>query len=191
VQLTAEDLRRYYEQNRQTEFSEASKARFRLIRIDWSRVGSEAEARKKAEELITRAQSGADFADLASLSHDEYYAKRGGDVGEIEQNAWREKAVEDAVWQLEPGQVTPKPIAVDKSFYIAKLETKTIGSSRPFESQQVQQTIRGKLEKEQFNALRESFLSNLRKNAIVRQDAHMMDTLLDMAVQQYPRWAAK
>ncbi len=193
IQVSADDMRKYYEHNLDKEFTDRDQAQFRLIKIDPSQMGDEQRAREKAEELRKRAAGGEDFAEMAaSVNHDKRLMKERGDEGWIERGAYRLEKVEKAVWSVQPGQVTPV-VQDGSAFYIAKLEARKMGRVRPFEEEAVQEDIHRKLHAQQFRLMREQIQANLIADAIVRgdpdRDPKMMDPAIEMALQKYARWA--
>jgi parvulin-like peptidyl-prolyl isomerase len=197
IQVTAQDMRRYYERNLATEFTVADRAKFRMIKIEPAKVGDAKVAMNRIQDLRKRAAAGEDFAALAELSTDPILARNGGQLptaggdGFINKGAFALEKVEEAVWALQPGEVTPV-IDAGGAFYIAKLEQKEKGRTLPFEAEQTQETIRRKLESRQFAQMRGEILENLNRNAIVRgdprRDPQMMRPAIDIAMQRYPAW---
>ncbi len=191
IQVSAGDLRRYYEANPK-EFSETAQAKYRLIRIDIAATGGREAALNKAQSVYNRARSGEDFEKLArEVNDDTYLMRNGGNVGGKE--AWMEKGafrldkVEDAVWHLNPGEVSTA-IDTDGAFYIAKLEARKGGRVERFEDPGVQDRIRDILRKQQFNALRDRMRMDLENKAIINWQPEMIKTAMEMVMQQYPRW---
>src|SRR5690606_37395448 len=135
-------------------------------------VGSDHEAAAdKIKELHRKAVAGHDFAQLASDTHDLPTLKaKGGDVGELRKGDFAIRQVEDAVWELQPGQVSDI-IQTRDAYYLAKVEARTIGGTRPFEEQAVQKQIHQQLWARQFSALHEQVLRRLHDQAVVRNDA--------------------
>ena len=88
------------------------------------------------------------------------------------------------------GEVTPV-IDTNDAFYIALVESKTTGTIIDFEDDAVQQKISDILRAEQFNKLRREQLSKLVQNSVIRTDEEMKNTAIEMAMESYPRWAAK
>jgi parvulin-like peptidyl-prolyl isomerase len=189
IQVSASDIRKYYAANVSKEFTENQTAQFILIRVDPRRRGSREAALEAAQKLLARAQAGEDFLVLAASAEndDRTLQRASGKVGPIDRGAFRLVGVEEAVFALSPGQVTPI-IEDTGSYYIAKLVELTGGSVRSFEEPEVQQAIREKLRAEQFRVLREDIARNLEANAAVRVNESMMLTALEMASQRYPTW---
>lgn len=188
VQVSASDMRRFYERNMQRLFSTPDQARFRVIRIAKTSPATLQADRQKIEQLHQRAKAGEDFAELAGAFNDDpILLRNAGDVGLIDRGAYRVGEVEEAVWKLQPGQVTDI-IETRDSFYIARLEQKNLGTTRPFEDQTVQMEILETLRREQFNALRTQEQEKLRRNAIIHPANPSIEPILEMAMQQYAAW---
>lgn len=192
IQITANDLRRFYDRNLASRFSEPEAAFFRVIKIGAQQMGGMQPAKDKIEQIRERAVRGADFAQLASeVNHDPVLKRNRGAIGPegegIQRGSYRLEAVEQAVWKLEPGEVTP-PIQIGQDFYIAKLETKKAGRVIPFDEPSVQAQIHEALRAEQLDALRGRLIKRLEDNAIIHPKPPHYQPALEMAIQQYPRW---
>ena len=189
VQVTAEDMRRYYEKNKATRFTERAGATFRLIKVDTKKTGDRAAALAKAAELQARAGKGEDFAAIArDYNDDPRLRANGGEVGTVERGAFARQAIEDAVWALNPGNVSA-PIEDNNAFYIAKLESKSDGRSREFSDETVQDEIRTALRAEQLAELRDRQRESLMKGAVVTPYPPPIEPLLEIVMQRYPAWA--
>jgi hypothetical protein len=189
IQVTPDDIRRYYDRNLDKEFTERSKIQFRLIKIEQKKIGSRDETITRITEIREKAMT-ADFAELAStVNHDEKLKKDGGNVGFIERGSFRIEEVEKEVWDTPQGEVTDI-IETDEAFYIAKVEQKENGRVRAFEEPVVQAAIANKLRSEQFEVLLAVERAALRDQAVVNYDRDtMLEPAIEMAMQNYPRWA--
>jgi len=190
IQISAEDIRRYY-QDHIRDFSVSAAAKFRVIKIDLQK--DESAAMAKAREVLQRANAGDDFVELASRFNDDPILQ--GNKGAVGENGWMEKdayvneKVEQAVWQLKPGQVTPL-IQVGNYVYIAKLEAIRDGKARTFEDPQVQDAIEQKLRGDQLTKLTKKQTEDLEKNSVIWTNQGMDQVAVDMVMQRYPLWAA-
>lgn len=192
IQVTPQDMRKFYDANFDKLFSERDQAQFRVIKIDPARIGGPdavATAKKRIAEVRAKALAGEDFTTLASSENqDDYLKSRAGDPGGwMQRDSYRIDAVDKAVWALNAGDITPV-IATENAFFIAKLEAKKMGRTRPFEDQTVQDEIYNRLFQQQFSILRDGVLYDLESEAVVRKDPALLDTALDMAMQQYAQW---
>jgi parvulin-like peptidyl-prolyl isomerase len=190
VQITAEDMRRYYERNREKDFTERAQARWRMIKLAGGRAGLAA-AEAKLPAVKARLEAGEPFATVASQVNDDPVLLRGGgDVGMIDRGAYRLEAVEQAAWALEPGQVSP-PVTIGDDVFLVMLEEKKTGQTLPFDDPRVQQAIRETLQREQFTQLRNRAQDELRREAsgAIAVNQEMLRSAMDLAMQNYPRWS--
>lgn len=195
VEITAAEMREFYNQNRQRLFTTHEQARFRLIRIDPRSFGGGAGGRdqaiSRAQALRQRAEAGESFEALASEYNDDERLKRvGGDSGWVQRGAYRLERVEDAVFALQAGQITP--IVEDEgAFFIARLEEYQPGEVRPFEAEDVQRRIEMELQSRHLRALRERDEQRLLEDAIIRENREQFDVALQMAMQKYVQWRSE
>lgn len=190
IHVTADDMRRYYEQNIR-QYAVAAAVKFRVIKLDAATRGH-AQAIEMAKSIYDRARSGADFAELAARDNDDPILKstRGavGIDGWMEKGAYAQEDVEREVWKLKPGQVTD-PIDQGNAIYIAKLEQIRTGKTEPFDDEQLQEKIKDLLWHQQFAELRQQHIQNLMAKSVVNPDPPDMAPLMDMIMQKYPHWA--
>jgi len=200
VEPSADDLRTFYRQNVDKLFTDHAAAVFDLIKIDPANLGGDSAlanrtlAFQKAKEAHDRAAAGANFSTLFT----EYNNDPGlnaltngtGSMGTIQRGSFSIKEIEDAVWNLQPGQVTDV-LEVDGVLYIAKLDSRKEGRVRPFEDEDVQNqisaTIRQQRSAQYYDQDRERLLSE----AIRSVNPQMFQTALDMAMGSYRVWTSK
>lgn len=196
VLVTASDMRRYYNQNRDSLYTRHEELRFRVLKIDPANHGAGSVGRDKAldkiQDLRRRAVAGESFEDLArDYGEDAKWMKdKGGDVGWIKRGAYKLSAIEDAVWKLQVGQVTDV-MEAENAFYLAKLEERKPGGVTPFEAERVQEEIRETLQSQQLRELREIEETRLRQAAIERRNPEQMESVLEMAMQKYAQWTKR
>ncbi|HYO11009.1 MAG TPA: peptidylprolyl isomerase [Tepidisphaeraceae bacterium] len=193
VQVSASDVRTYYDRNREREFAERSTARFRLIKVDIAKSRGIEAATDKIAGLRSRiVNAGEPFESLArAVNDDPRLLASGGDLGApIQKGAFAIEPVEQAVWATPVGGVTPV-VRAGNALYLAKVEHKTEGKQTEFEDDAVQTQIFERLRTEQFRALRQQVQENLVKDAVIRSDADMVNTAIEMAMQNYTRWAGR
>ncbi len=189
IQVTADDQRRYYDQHA-AEFTKPASVRFRLIKVSVQQVGNREKARAKINDLRQRiVEKGEDFASLASITNDAVLAKNGGELT-VQRGAFGVEKVEQAAWAAPVGAVTGVIEAPD-AFYIAKVEDKTKVRVVQFDDELAQRAIKDKLWSEQFRALRQKDQELLRKQALIRADDGMINTAIDMAMENYALWSGK
>ena len=190
IQISADDLRSYYNQNRQKEFSDPGKITFRLIKIDPRTRGGDEAARALASDVRNQATTG-DFAAVArTINDDARLARTGGEEAPIQRGAYRLEKVEAELWNLRVGEVSPV-IEDSGGLYIAKVEERTTGNTKSFDDPAVQNSIRETLWRQQYTKLTGDIEKNLIKNSSVRDSPQMMQTVLEMAMQGYAVWSKK
>jgi parvulin-like peptidyl-prolyl isomerase len=187
IQVTASDIRDYYNQHVDTEFSDAERVKFRLVKVDSVRSGGRTAALNKITDIYKRAKNGEDFTDIATRENDEKMFA-GKDPLEMSPTSFSIAGVREALPKLQAGQVS-EPIEDKGAFYLVKLESRKPGRVRPFEEQKVQDEIRNKLRIEQYRKLRELDFARLMKGAAIRTDEQMAAIALDMAMQKYRQYA--
>jgi parvulin-like peptidyl-prolyl isomerase len=189
IQVTAQDMREFYRLNVDKLFSDKDRARFRVIEVDPETAGGISAAMDKINGLRDRAMHGEDFAALATnFSDDPIFKKTGGsptDPGQwMDRNTFPNDAVDAAIWQIEPGQITPV-LKYNGKLYIAKLEAKHIGSIKPFDDEKVQEQISAQLRQKQATILNEHSREESLANGIIDTSEDRMQITLDMAMQKY------
>jgi parvulin-like peptidyl-prolyl isomerase len=89
---------------------------------------------------------------------------------------------------MNPGDVSD--VIEDRGgFYVVKLVSRVHGGVRSFEDEAVQDEIRQTLRGEQLRKLEQEDVQRLLENAVVRTDPQMIDAAVQMAMENYPRWA--
>jgi parvulin-like peptidyl-prolyl isomerase len=186
IQVSAADMRRYYQEHLKTEFTRPDRARFRVIMVDKRKAGGRPQALGEINRLLDRARSGGkDFAELAAEDNDEDSFKR--PVDWFQRGSFVVKEVEDAVWKLRPGQITDV-IETPDAFYIARLDAHEPGGVLPFGEYDVQRQIEKNLRDRQFAALRAKVQQQLIADAIIRYHPRMIELAVEMAMQKYRYW---
>ncbi len=193
LQVSADEMRHFYLKNVDNLFTEHGEAQFRLIKIDPRAVtGGRPAALDRARMLHDQALHGEDFGTLAErYNNDARLARNKGDVGVIQYGAFRLAKVEEAVWKLQPGQVSDIVEEADGSLYLAKMESRKNGKTLPFEDEKVQRQITLNLQETQMRDMRAKIRDNLLKNAVIRNDPEMMNSAIEMALQKYPAWSGR
>jgi hypothetical protein len=188
IQVTAGDIRDYYDKNVDRKFSDAERVKFRLLKVDNIRSGGKEQAFNKIEDKYKRAKAGEDFMEMAMKENDERMFA-GKEPLEMAPTSFSITKVREALPKLQPGQVSD-PIPDAGAFYLVKLEERKPGRVRPFEEQAVQDECRSTLRLEQYRKLRELDFARLMKSAAIRGDLEMANIAIDMAMQKYAQYAA-
>jgi peptidyl-prolyl cis-trans isomerase D len=132
-----EDLKALYEEQ-EALYNAKEQVRARHLLRTVARDADEAEVervRGEAAAALLRIQNGEDFADVArELSQDPGSAEKGGDLGFFGRGQMA-PAFEDAVFALQPGEMTDL-VRTDYGFHIIRLEERKEAVERPFEEVQ-------------------------------------------------------
>jgi parvulin-like peptidyl-prolyl isomerase len=190
IQITAADMREFYEKNRDTLFTEKDNLTFRLIKIGIKETGSDAAAKAKIDGLAARAARGEDFREIAGSVNDPTLLKQAGLIGPIQRNAFVVEEVEKALWNLEAGQLTPV-IKYQDAYYLAQLDNKKLGRTKAFEEDEVQRKMQESIRGEQFTAMRKEMEATLRKESVIAKNIDMYRNTLEMAMQNYDTWKSE
>jgi hypothetical protein len=206
VQVSADDVRRFYDQNVDNLYAEKSSVRFRAVRINLKPSGKE-KAWATATEFLKKVRSGYDFANLAgspeyndnsmwreNKGYRELVETKDATGKTAREGVWTERGtlaaeeLEKAVFALNPGEISDI-IETRDALYVAKLEEKKGGTVRPFEDLKVQADIRDRMEREQRMALRAKEQLKLRDAKYWSVDKKNLQLTVDMAMQKYSEWA--
>jgi peptidyl-prolyl cis-trans isomerase SurA len=136
---------------------------------------TEAEAKKKVAMLMTRLQSGDDFATLArNYSEQPDTASSGGDLGFIAENSLQgDRQAYEAINRLKVGEYTPPLPAADAGshqifgYRIIELISKEPAGQRQPNDPKVQQAIRDQLRDRREQLLKSAYLESLHDHAKV------------------------
>ena len=196
IQVSPTDIRRYYEQNLSTKYTQMAAARFRLIKISVAERGGIPDATRVIDRVLDQLKGGKDFATLAKFYNDDATLKR--NAGLVGQDGWVQKGsfidddIENAVWKLSPGEYTEKPVQVnrDGTICLAYLDAKKPGAVTPFDDQ-VQKEIRRILETQQLTALDANLRKSLDQQSVRIDVKGGVQLAVQMAMQRYPAWAAE
>lgn len=166
IQVSDREMLEYYDANRAL-FTEESTYRARHIFLKVVKNASNEQIKKvmeKAANVMAEARSGSDFTELArKYSDDPAAAKDGGDLGSFKKGDMLPE-IESAVITMKPGEISDL-VVTPAGFHIIKLEEKSAGSVKPFDSVKgsIEETLYRKKSEERFNQWSEE----LRKGAAV------------------------
>lgn len=135
IHISEKEMRDYYTANL-PKYSEEESFRARHI---FFKTGDKAtpeqiqRARATAMTVLADAKSGKDFAELAkTFSEDPAARKDGGDLGSFKKGDMQPD-LEAAILSLKPGEISDL-VSTPIGFHIIKLESRTAGTAKPFES---------------------------------------------------------
>ena len=128
VEVTREDLQRYYNQHRD-EYRVPDEVQLRLIQVRTPPPGTDGKvdpkaleaAKQKAEDILKKLKAGANFAEIAKKESDDPSKENGGELGWIGRG--RIPDIEDQIFALNKGQ-TSDVLRSALGFNIVRVEDK-------------------------------------------------------------------
>ena len=189
IQISAQTMREYYATAVDRDFTQRAEVTFRLIKVDFVKNGGRDEASKQAQRIIERAGA-TPFSELATtMNDDRRLALTGGLERPIEKDSYHLEKVDKALWETPIGKIAG-PIEDGKAFYLGLVQSRKEAKVQSFESPAVQDRIHQVLWARQFRVLTDQVDDRLRRTqAMVRDSKEMFDTAVQMAMQNYSRWA--
>jgi len=164
ISIPDEDLKKYYDSHKD-EFKTPEMVRVRhiLVKVDQSAPEKDKKAaKKKAEGILKKIKSGADFAKLAAeVSDDPGSKQKGGELGFFPRGKMV-KSFEDAAFALKPGEVSGL-VTTQYGYHIIKLEERKTAGIQPFDD--VKESIRQKLTQDQTKSKVVAFIEKAMKDA--------------------------
>lgn len=146
TKISDEDIKKYYEDNKKEFYEDKVRASHILIStVDENNKplseAKKAEAKKKAEDILKKAKSGEEFANLAKeYSDDKGSGAKGGDLDFFEKGAMVPE-FEAAAWGLKVGEIS-ELVETQFGYHIIKVTDK---SQKQLTFDEVKDTIKDKL----------------------------------------------
>jgi peptidyl-prolyl cis-trans isomerase SurA len=165
VKVSEQDVQNYYRSHEQ-EFGGEPELHVRHIFLPLGEAVPAAEAERiRAEADLVRARiaAGADFATEAKKVSKGPSAAQGGDLGWLRRGTIQ-KALEDAAFALEPGQVSPV-VQAGPGLHILGVEERRLGGGKSFDD--AKDEIRNKLYQQQVESFRGQLINDLKKEAVI------------------------
>jgi peptidyl-prolyl cis-trans isomerase D len=136
VTVTPQEIQDYYRDNEQ-QYSTPGQIKASHILLKTGEGKKEEDVRKRAEALLAKAKSGADFAELATAnSEDDSNKDKGGDLGFFGKGSMVPE-FEQAAFALEPGQISDV-VKTSYGFHIIKLTEKQAESKKSIDEVRTQ-----------------------------------------------------
>lgn len=161
INISEQDMKMYYKSH-QDDFKspEMVDARHILIRVDKSASEeTRREAKEKAELILEKIKSGADFAELASkFSDDPSSRAKGGELGFFARGRFIPE-FEKAAFDLKPGQVSDV-VKTSVGYDIIKVEAKKEPAVEPYEK------VKEKVREQVFKDFKAARISNFVEDAM-------------------------
>ena len=132
-----------------------------LIRV--SGVLDDAQAKAKAHDVWQALNAGAEFGELAKRSSEGPNAQGGGMIGWVERGRLIPE-IEQAVFAMEPGQISPV-VKSSLGYHVFRLEEKRTARTKPIA--EVQGEIRDKLYQQKYRARYAEWMAKLKERAYI------------------------
>lgn len=160
-QASEEEIKAYYAEKKHTFFMPKQfRASHILIKVDPASNKEEREVlKKKADEVLARAQKDEDFFDLAYYNSDDRTKYVGGDLGMFHEGQ-TEKPFEDALQTMKVGDVSDL-VKTRFGFHIIKLTQ--LNEPRQMSYDEVRLKIKTRLEKERHDKLYAEWIDSLKQ----------------------------
>lgn len=165
VKVSDEDLRNFYQRNA-AEFAGEDEVRVRHVFLplpENAPAAEEAKVRAQAEKVLQRLAAGEEFAAVAREVSKGPGAADGGDLGWLRRGVVQ-KALEDAAFALQPGQVSGI-VRAGPGLHLLKVEERRVGGKKGFD--EVKEALRERLSNEQLDTYRQQYIEELRRDALV------------------------
>lgn len=137
------------------------RARHILIRAKGDGDAAETKARRRIDDILTEARSGANFADLARQHSDGPRASEGGDLGYVGQGQLV-APLERAAFALSPGDISDV-VRTELGYHIIKVEARRGGD--PVTKAEVSHAIADYLTEQRLQAALAEFVQDLRSQS--------------------------
>jgi parvulin-like peptidyl-prolyl isomerase len=176
VPVAAEgDVETYYHENID-KFTEPEKVRVAVILLSVPPSSDESEwdaARDEAAAIAESIRGGQSFAEAAREHSADPTAANGGDMGFMHAGSLN-YAVQDAVSDLEPGDMADQPVTVLEGVVLVKLEERKAAAIRVFDD--VRERARGLWERDASDRAFAATLARLRSESDIQMDEEYLRT---------------
>ncbi len=167
LNLSQADVQKYYDTHK-ADFDSPEQVNLSEILIPTANPDDAAqvsEAQAKADAVVAKLKSGADFAQLAKTESGGSTAAQGGELGEYRRGQGQlAKVLEDQTFVLKPGQYT-QPIRTKQGFVILKVTEHTPGGVQPLKD--VEPQVEDALYSQKMAPALRQYLTKLREESYV------------------------
>jgi parvulin-like peptidyl-prolyl isomerase len=161
--ISPHKIETYYVQHRD-DFKVEDQVKLRMIVLNRASSDDAGTTKKLAQEILTKIEEGASFAEMATIHSEGSQSKQGGDWGWVERSVLR-KEIADVAFQLKAGQRSGV-IETPEAYYIMLVEdrrpsyTKSLGEVR----EEIEKTL---LVQERAR-LQKKWIARLKNKSLVR-----------------------
>jgi len=162
-EVTHEQMAACYREH-PAEFDHAGRARWQQLTIHFSQSPDKAEAYRAIAELGNQVLGGKDFGEVAQAGSHGTAARNGGQREWTNQGSLASPALDQALFSLPVGQLSPI-LEDDQGFHIVRVLERQDAFRTPFHEAQV--AIRKKIREEREKKQQETYLAKLREKTPV------------------------
>lgn len=165
--VTEEELKSYYEQNKESFRRPDSLRLFHiLVKTEPNDPDDVLAARRKAaEELLARIRGGEDFGTVAYKHSEDEFRVKSGEMGMVHRGQVTPDELQEAAFALSEGEVSDV-VRTIYGFHILKVTDKKPAETLPFE--EVRERLRKTLQEKRFEEAKKKLLEDLRKEFPVK-----------------------
>jgi peptidyl-prolyl cis-trans isomerase SurA len=152
-------IEKYYKDNLE-KYKAGDQVKLRTIMLNKPKSGSSDAARKRAEEILTKLDEGASFAEMATVYSEDTFRSQGGSRGWVElEREHYVKELDEAIRALRPGQRSGV-LEAGAAYWIILLEDTKLNHTKtlPEVRQEIEQTLlsqeRARLDKQWIDKLK-------------------------------------
>jgi len=169
MKIKDSQIKKFYEDNRDTRFQEPNMVRASHILIDIRKLKTDEEkqiAKKKAEDILKKAQAkDADFAALAKEHSEGPSAPRGGDLNFFPRKKAMIEPFAAAAFTLQPGQIYDSVVETQFGYHVIKVTDRKEARLIPFE--EAKSGIREELKNTKKHEAEKKYTESLKAKAAV------------------------
>ena len=164
IMISPHKVEAYYLEHKD-DFKEEDKVKLRMIVLTNAPEMDTTQTRKLAEEILTRLNAGASFADMASIYSQGSQAKNGGEWDWVEKSVLR-KELADVAFTLKPGEKSGV-IETPGAFYIMLVEDRKEAHVKPLP--EVRDQVEKLLLARERTRLQQQWIAKLKKKTFIRE----------------------
>jgi len=164
VDIGHEDVKKYYDEHKDSFVRPEMVVLSEIFISTEGKSPEQVEAlKKKADDVFTKLQAGADFAELARRNSDGPTSKDGGGLGGFERGQLS-KQLEDQVFPMKKNEISPV-VQTKTGFEIIKVDNHFEAGLQPMEK--VENEIMNRLYSEKMQPVLRNYLAELREQSYV------------------------
>jgi parvulin-like peptidyl-prolyl isomerase len=167
ITISPHKVETYYDEHKD-DFKEEDKVKLRIIVLTNAPDADTTQTRKLADEILSKLNDGASFADMATIYSQGSQARSGGEWDWVEKSVLR-KELADVAFTLKPGQRSGV-IETPGAFYLMLVEDKKEAHVKPLAD--VRDQVEKLLLAKERTRLQQQWIAKLKKKTFIREFAY-------------------